>query len=402
MNVPQEHMQNLSGNNLLFNVAMVDLAKRLGYVKKDRIFIQGGSAGGYMTLMLSIIQSGILGAGCQLGITNMLYEQRYISYNNRFNEEYKASLPDERKNDLASFPIPLVKICYDLINDTGVFLGEEDSENCLLKLFSPVTHMAEINHPVVFYHSSADVMVPINQLTEKYIFRKHEEDLPADFKSDLRDFSDIPGLNVPLADLIPPEDIEVFILTPDDTKIKFNPDKQYNLNIMDEGGKSRLCAHFKNPHYQNNESEMEYIIHYMDKKTSETNLLSVEKLQALVQRYGGNMPLLLMQNPHKKNTEPHIYGSIASDRLDVLISIALYLGIDVDMEYQSTDSFEYSKENLAVFAELYAGLDKSLRFIDGDADEKGIGSDMPVTAKIIELIKHYKKLCCIDASPDCY
>lgn len=393
----------LAGDDLRYNMAMLDLARRLKFIDSNRIALKGGSAGGYQMLMLSITHFGILCGYCLSGIVNLAYEYKYIVENNKINEEYEKypekfnhildvnkfkpyvnttiehKLPEDDQFAYSNYPLPRIKVAgmnYFVPSIVETF-DAYDLENSKWHDFSPICHVEKICHPLLISHSTADVIVPIYQITEKNAYQNIEDNFPEGYKYHLRNLMNSERLRKPLDELFPPEEIEVFVLNPYkgdyDNMLRFSPEKRLSINIIDEWKPERTFGHFRD-RSKAEVSDISFFEYYFGQCAWKTNRLTKPKLEIMAHRYLGKMSLLEEENEYKNKYCSGLFGSIYSDRMDILLSLATYLGIDIWAEYEiivlqnvcKKHTIRYSEENYKYFEDTYESLEKSLRFLDNE------------------------------------
>lgn len=254
------------------------------------------------------------------------------------------------------------------------------------------------------FHSTADALVPFNAISEKYAYQDFENDLPAGFTVNVNKLIEAEGLNKPMDEVLPEDDMEIYRIDSTDKdpalkNLKFTPGKRFSLNFVDEGRLNRRCDHFKQPLNLLAVSEMDFLSYYMERPAGMTNILTPPKLKVSAKRYLGQLDLLEEENAHKENCEPKIFGSLASDRLDVLLGIKVYLDLEYREEIRSgllknsITKVSYIADNLTQFMELYNGLGDELKFMKYETVVAAERFEKDPIYVLIKMIEHYKEKC---------
>lgn len=397
--IPEEHLANIIGNDLRFNNALVAFSRRLDFIDHTRIGLRGGSAGGYQVMMLSALLLGINSSNNISGVVNMPYQFNYLKENNKFNTTYDEQLTEEEREDPENYPIPIIKSIYDMFLSTA----EELSSGEKGMRYSPVSHLKEISNPVLMIHSTADILVPIYQIMKSKGYNKVGNSLPDNFKFQLPELTDLPELKKSLVELIQEDEITVFNLKPEQIKeqreLKFTLAKKYSLTIIDEGKIEKDCNHFKNEEAMA-VSDIAFFEYNLNLKSEMTNDLPFIKLKSLAQRYLGIHPLLAEENDYKHEINPAIFGSLASDRIDVLLEIITYIGLEVSyyrrkvLKNENLSSIKYIRENLQDLISKYNQLPDELKFMEKELAEKSDENiksfaSNPINS-LLKLIEYYR------------
>lgn len=346
-------VSNIVDADLRFNMALLCAAKNIDGIDRLRIALRGGSAGGYQTLMLCALGFGINCGYAICGVMNMAYQFQYLIQNNKLNQEAEKIIEIEKKDDFNSYPIPMVKAIHDGFMPTGVALGLDDIEGDKWYSFSPISHLEEISSPMLLSHSTADIVVPIFQVSEKHAPREFSADLPPTFKMHLIDIVSTERFRKPVDEILAHR-MYTYIRCPEsdpDRCLSFTPDFRFNLNIIDEGMIEKSCTHLKkdkNADYD----ETDFLRFYLHQPYSDTQFLNLEKLKVLAVRFNATHSMF-SENIHKRNCKQNIYGSLAAERLDVLQSLADYLAPEG----------RERKAAIASFCELYHKLEKTEKFL---------------------------------------
>ena len=322
-----EYNGQLIDDDLAFNSAALTAVRRQPDIDRHRMIVSGGSAGGYMTLMLSVLHLGICGAVSFSGITNMMFNMQYMKSVNSYNEKALAELgPEERKDVgrcLDAMTVPVLGAVSDQFMPI-LRKAEADPDSGIWSAASPACMTECFTNPVLFTHFTSDILVPVDQLTKRYTYGQTGGSLPEGFRIRLSEFSLDEKQRHSLAEMLPEDMLsERLIPAPDskgeDVVIPFDSSKRFNIVVFDEG-----CVEADAGHQKNFEIGSYDATGYMEelfKKTSrETNWLSAGKLILLAERYAG-MGVLL---PGRPDTDDTAFGSLAAVREEILEELSDY------------------------------------------------------------------------------
>lgn len=149
------------------DVAMLHLARSLPFVDVGRVMLTGGSAGGFMGLMLAAETFPLSGALISSPVVNVPYNLSYL----RANASVVAA--DPKRLPILAVVVPLVEGAEVLY---GVDLEGPDYQAC-----SPHAHLELITGKVLVVHSSADVLVPVDQIDPASVLEWGEGEMPDGF-----------------------------------------------------------------------------------------------------------------------------------------------------------------------------------------------------------------------------
>lgn len=327
--VPQSANGGLTDDDLVFNNAALFTVRRLQEIDGNRVALVGGSAGGYMTLMLNALQLGICGAVANSPITNVYFNfYQYFPYANSLNLAALAKLktgteqtPSDAKPDplalmkaLSSLPIPfLAAVGGSFQPIMANFPDPEDSSRW--EAFSPVALAEWFSNPIMINHSTSDVLVPIDQITRKFTYEKPGDSLPESFS--LRMPENYPGkLRYSMEERLPAEETDVVRLVIDDPNedgtLPFDTAKRFQINIYDNGPAEGYGSHSSSVG-TGRWDDVPYLRSLFALRAVETNILTPEKLRALLDRYAGKS----VQLPAHEGVDDSVYGSLEVYRQEV-------------------------------------------------------------------------------------
>lgn len=143
------------GRSLRMDEALLRTARALPFVDDARVALTGGSAGGWMTLMLSAATFPLAGAFPVCPPINLPYLTATWRYNV---DEIRAARPDSDTAVMAHPGSPGICGLWQSLLD---WHGAPESQP--MWQWSPLAHLHEISSPVYVSVSSADALVPVPQ-----------------------------------------------------------------------------------------------------------------------------------------------------------------------------------------------------------------------------------------------
>lgn len=328
----------MADDDLVFNNAALYTLRRLPEVDKNRIALVGGSAGGYMTLMLNALQLGICCSIANCPVTNVYFNfYRYFQEANNFNQQALAKLiaeegadalpkekpdnPLELMKSLMKLPLPFVAAVSGMfMTNKSNFPEPEDVGGW--EAFSPVALTELFCSPILITHFTSDVLVPIDQITKRFTYAKPGDSLPEDFNSRLPE--SYPGkLKFSLEERLPADETRVECLKAEivetEGKLRFDTDKRFNLNIYDDGPVEGYGSH-RSTISTSRVEDTPYLETMLSRTAAKTNVLTPEKLRSFLERYQGKS----VQLPAHEGIDDEVYGSLNIYRKEVIEHLAYW------------------------------------------------------------------------------
>lgn len=324
------------GNGYNLARAIIQWVKRLPIVDASHILIDGVSQGGYMALAMSADLFPVIATHAEVPVVNWAYNFAYLEANRTLSEPEKP-VDQSAMPGLASV-MGLADMCYKYF--------PKDLNNECWYYMSPISYLHLITNPVMITCATGDMLVPIEQMTRKYVRPFDEKLFPAGYTRDFDKLNFCPLAKKVFEELIPELEYEIFLLPPQKNsyevtremlidskqKPKLKPkqmDKpwsktaKWSLVYLDEGGPSPVAGHTKLEWSLAPNSFTEYY----KTNTLPVNNLSNIKLEHLLKRYNGETenPVLLNNNkPAQRLNYQHL------ERLDVLNSLITYAQISAE------------------------------------------------------------------------
>ena len=320
------HNTTLTDDDLVFNSAALSVARKLPEIDRTRVAVTGGSAGGYMTLMLSALHLGICCSVSNAGITNIRFNMfDYFRHAHTFNLKELEKLTEREREDrqrrLEAMPIPVLGSIYDgFIPLLDNFPDANDDVRWAA--YSPACLTGCFSNPILQLHFTSDMLVPIDQVTKRFT-HENGKTLPEGFKLRLSEF-DLPAiLQQSLEEAVAAQDLSIrMVPVPNDKNTivpAFDADRKINIFVLDEGPAEATAGHQKNA--TGAISFTPYFETYFARSSRLTNELTVEKLALLAERYAGKS----IQLPARASTDDTLYGSAARYRAEVLEELLNYM-----------------------------------------------------------------------------
>ncbi len=266
--------------------ALLHMVRALPFVDDTRVIIGGGSAGGYMTLMQAAETFPLAGAIPDVPPVNWGYNAAY------FYKQFDKAGPQQGSKD-AKLPF-LFAVATLLKGCQNVYGADYDEATWFAH--SPLAHVPTITCPVSIYWSTADMLVPINQVGARWVQPFDATKFPEGFTMDPKSLMTSRDGRLTLLDVLPSSDYEVFThKVPAGTslvgaagphavfELPMSADKLWSIGIVDEGAPEPNLGHRK---YNLNLNRAGFIERAAAGKVPARQLTLV-KLERLMDRYAG-------------------------------------------------------------------------------------------------------------------
>lgn len=274
-------------------------------IDKERIAIVGGSAGGYMSLMLNMLQMGTCASIANSPIANVYYNL-YV-YFHACDELNKAS-----SFNSITMPIQML-ISKSFRPNLDNFPDVCDADRWAA--LSPVGLAKCISNPIVVNHYTGDILVPVDQITKKYTYSERNKAFPIDFPIEMG--SDYPGiLSHSLEEEADPDEICVQYYKLENQNVDMEmtaSDKLLTINIFDDGPMNPKGTHTA-PKTTGNLDTMKFLEEMFEKTLKGTEKAESAKLILMLERYAGES----VQLPPHEDIDDTLYGSLAVYRKEVI------------------------------------------------------------------------------------
>ena len=309
----------LTRDCLVSNSALLWELRHRPEIDENRIAIVGGSAGGYMGLMLSALHllaccTSVRGAPANIRF-NYIYYAQYVS---GLNSPALLNIPKEKRNDptaTAALPVPLA-VVLDLFLNPEVIAWLNDP--MISAAMSPLLLTRCFSNPLLEMHNTSDILVPVDQITRSFTYAHVSADLPEDYKIRLSDYELPEEISRSFVEMLPEgswREWEHGVLAEGEVyELPFD-DKPFQIEIINDGEPWSHGGHDAG-RSKGRTSDVNFIRHSFAEGLR-GNTLTEEKLALLVARYAG----CSIQFPAH---EGEIYGSLRMYRQEVVEELAAY------------------------------------------------------------------------------
>ena len=335
-----ENGEHCLGNSFNLDLALIEWVRRLPFVDRTHLAIAGGSAGGYMALAMTAEAFPVAGTSADVPVLNWAYNGGYLLRNGPL---ATAGLGDPP--DLTQSPLPVVAVVLPIGQGAQQLFGNAPDAPAWRAL-SPVCYLDRITGPVSLTFSTADMLVPMPQLSLEHVRPPDPALFPGGFEMSLEACTADPAMRTPLLDLLPQAKRAVFampigdeyyeltaenVLDPENHPLPpappgidrpFDPQKQWSIVIHDEGAPLPHVGHLRHHLAQGPESFMEHI----RQAPLPVDLLTLPKLGRLMERTQGALPDSppLMGEGVDGARPVHRLNFVALEQLDVVTGLLDY------------------------------------------------------------------------------
>jgi hypothetical protein len=227
---------------------------------------------------------------------------------------------------------------------------------------SPVRLIDGITAPVLAAFTTADMLVPIDQVSEEFIRPFIKAEFPEGFTQDLLDLLDKPEQHIRLLDVLDSDQREIFVTAVPDLTVDGESKslalpfstKQWSVVIIDEGAPEPHVGHFK----YGVELEFSAFWHWALQQDISSDQLTPGKLALMMKRFGGVEPLGFQVAPGGRSYTAQLLDFPQAERADVLRGLLTFTRDDTAALH---------------LAQVYSALPVDLRFLgeslgDGSAE----------------------------------
>lgn len=357
------------GESINFNIALAQAGRAAPFVDGQRIALMGGSAGGYVALMVASEVFPVTALVPLAPIVNLSYN---IAHLDRNAAPAECGKKDEQGRDASRAPI----FCSvaGVIGAASEFLGPRQKMAPNWTANSPLGVIKLITCPVQAAFSTADVLVPIDQVGRDLAFptpASFPEGFAFEMNSLVEDRRSRGTLlqalgrrsakvyRVKVPESLPPfwqESEQKKPGAPYEISAPFSRQALFSVVILDEGPPEPRLGHFKRIFAY---SSMEFMKHWMQRgRPLSKGQLTREKLTALMRRFlGENFEGVMSYGGGVGE------GSVVNrrnrpgrEKLDVILGLRAYC--------------EMGSGHRAHLAELYSRLPIALRALDAGAGQR--------------------------------
>jgi hypothetical protein len=371
---PREGL-NPFADSVNFNLALVQAGRQMPFVDAQRIALVGGSAGGYVTLMVASQTFPIAAAAALAPLVSMPYNVEFFARNMGV---ARCGAKDDNGNDASC--VPVFCSIAEAITGFAAFLGPLGDAWREWLRNSPVGVLNLVTCPVLATFSTADTLVPVNQVSDEFAIRPAKGTFPEGFEFARRAVVATPPARRTFMQgargrarvfrVVLPDTLTKFWemgeagAAPADYLVPcmFSRSQQFSILILDEGAPDPRLGHFK---YGFRYTAVPFLRHCFGRKTPlAAEQLTLGKLERLMRRFRGEEPGALVgrDEPAKPPALPTRRNTVAREQADIVAGLRAYC-----------ESGGMHRKRLKA---LYRRLPASLRALDACAarfDEDIIG-----------------------------
>ena len=289
------------GDSVNLARALIQWVRRLPYIDRTRLHIDGGSQGGFMALAMAAEMFPVTACTPDVPVVNWAYNLNYFETNKRV-----SGYPE----DWTESPLPVLCAVSELADVAmksspvpsayGIFGA--DLSNPSYYYVSPISHVDRVACPTLISVNTGDMLVPHEQITDR-LPTNTPDDFPAEYTRDFQTITLIPEARKTLEEAVGAEHIHVEVVHapeglhelkaehvfgkepepagPPATDRPWSKDKQWSLVIHDEGPPRPWSPHSR---YKWSESPNSFIEYYRDAAPA-PSILNAAKLRRLIDRY---------------------------------------------------------------------------------------------------------------------
>lgn len=343
------------GENL--DVAILHRVRALPFVDDAKVCILGMSAGGYMTLMLAAETFPLSCAAPIVPAVNLGYNLAYFERNH--------ALATARSKEGDYPELPTLSIVSGLAAECAKVM-QSDFESDAWLASSPFARMSEITCPTLIVCSTADLLVPIQQIGTEFVQPFDRKKFPKGFAIDMKDVVGRKATRATLMDVLPREMIEVFrIPCPDNAplmkrngefdgpavklEVPFSKDRLFSLVVIEEGGIAPQNGHTGHAVFPDERTFFRYFLRHPLSASQVTE----RKLRRLLLRYSHREAHPAIANP------PGAQAPFVANRLD-------FPEAEKADVLRSLRTFASNKERARRLQKLYRGLPDAMKVLGKD------------------------------------
>lgn len=332
--------------------AIVQWLRRLPFADRTHLHVDGQSQGGYLALAIAADFFPVEAVTADAPIMNWDYTLSYWEANEKITKfpelNYKQS------------PLPFLWVVESTIDDNYRILGPDASSDTFYYL-SPVSFLDRITCPALITCSTADVLVPMEQLTRSRLAGLKPELFPAGY---VRDFNLLTKRKIArkvFEDRLPPEKVQWETVSPpkntyeltmaiatgeqdrptnriDGADLPWSASRQWSICVLDEGYPVPQTGHRR---FAWGCSSASFVRTHKDKPFG-VSLLNQAKLDHLLQRYAGHLtPSLKLAD----GTSLNRLNYEAVEKRDVIVGLLDYAAMGKAYERNLVNLYSQSRQH---------------------------------------------------------
>ena len=297
-------------DDLVFNNAALYTLRHTKGIDAQKIVLVGGSAGGYMTLMLSELQMGNAAALATSPITNTYFNgYKYFPECDEMN----------RSSGMFDFIMPIQGMVSKSFQTLNNVIGDNIEK---WEAVSPISMAKAVSSPLVMTHNTSDILVPIDQVTHLYTYEENDGTLPKGFNCHLPDR--YPGiLSKTFEEMANQDELVIHYLKLENFNVTGDlpySDKLITIDVIDDGAPTAKGSH-SNPKLKGGFNNLVYLDEVINSGLKNTEVLVKDKILLMLERYNGQSVAL----PPHINVDDSIYGSLAIYQKEIIEEFEMYM-----------------------------------------------------------------------------
>lgn len=322
-----------TGDSYNLSKALIQWVRRLQFVDRTHVHLDGESAGGYVALAMSAECFPVTSVTVNMPVLNWPYNLNYLERNKAL---AKAPVKDMRES-----PLPVMGAVSMLTDwSYGVFGNDLCSEKWYY--LSPISFLDRITCPVLLVCATGDMLAPIEQVSRKYSPTLNPAEFPEGYTRDFDALTLVKDARLTLEQALQADKIafhsesrqeinyeitlERFMKSnpeppaPPHKELWWSNDHQWSVVVLDEGTPAPYSAHTR---YKWSLASETFVAHFRDNRPK-PELLDEAKLDYLLRRYMDTFdkaPTLADGTPvNRRNFE-------LLEKLDVITGLVDYAGL---------------------------------------------------------------------------
>lgn len=330
---PHAHPLNPLGRGVHLDRAIMHAVRRLPFVDPLRVSVQGGSAGGWMTLMLTADAFPLVWSMPDVPPIHWGYNCAYIG------EQQKLAGPAPGSEHPR---MPVLQVVGPIADQSRDLYRQPFDSRAYLAV-SPLAHMATVTVPTLVTFSTADMLVPVDQVGAEFVRPVQPDQFPRGFTSAMTvRFPSIAGKRT-LVEVLPRASHEVFVVKAPENASRLGPDgaaqgpahpvslpfsqtRTVSVVVLDEGPKEPAVGHFKYAWSLDHEPFRKWA----EERGVTPDQLTLPKLERLMKRLKAEpwVPLRLGPEGKRRETTANQLDYPEAERADVILGLSAFAADD--------------------------------------------------------------------------
>jgi len=282
------------GNSYNLSRALIQWVRRLPFADRNHMHLDGESAGAYVALAMSADCFPVASVTASMPVLNWPYSLSYLEKNKAL---ARAPVKDMRES-----PLPVMG-AVSMLTDWSYSIFGNDLRSAKWYFLSPIAYLDRITSPVLLLCATGDMLVPIEQVSRKYVPTLDSAQFPAGFTRNLDVLTSVPNARLTLEEALPNGSIafhseprqeinheitlaqfmktEAVPPAPPEKDLWWSRERQWSVVVLDEGPPAPYSAHTR---YKWSLSPDSFVTHFRHKEPG-AGILTEAKLRHLLGRY---------------------------------------------------------------------------------------------------------------------